>query len=227
MRALVSTRLEAQLAEARLEALRAQLNPHFLFNALNATSVMAMSGERESVGRMLGAIADLLRVALDKKLPQEVPLARELVMVDSYIAIQTARFFDRLTVRKEIDPEALAGLVPSMLLQPLVENAVEHGVASRPGAGSVSIHARREAEILRIEVRDDGPGFGSHPGPGRVESGNGIGLGNTRARLEHLYGSGHQLTTGNLQSGGAFVAVSVPWRPAAEVALSTAPVAAD
>ena len=211
MRALSSSRLEARFAEARLEALRTQLNPHFLFNALNATSVSAMSGDRESVVRMLGAIADLLRVALDKKLPHEVPLSRELAMIDGYVAIQTARFSDRLTVRKEIDSEALDGLVPSMLLQPLVENAVEHGVAARPGAGSVSIHARREGAILRIEVRDTGPGFGSRTARGGETTEDGIGLGNTRARLEHLYGLQHRLEMGNIDSGGAFVAVTIPW----------------
>ena len=211
-RAMAASRLEAQFAEARLDALRAQLNPHFLFNALNATSVMAMKGERESVVRMLGAIADLLRVTLDKKLPHEVPLSAELAMVDGYVAIQTARFPDRLTVRKDIAEEALDGLVPSMILQPLVENAVEHGVAAQPGSGAVSIHARRDGAVLRIEVRDTGPGFGLRADRGHGEEEDGIGLGNTRARLKHLYGSSQRLETGNVDSGGAFVAVSIPWR---------------
>jgi two-component system, LytTR family, sensor kinase len=211
MRAIASSQLEARFAEARLEALRAQLNPHFLFNALNATSVMAMKGERDSVVRMLGAIADLLRMALDRKLPHEVPLSAEMAMVDGYVAIQTARFPDRLTVRKEIESEALDGLVPSMFLQPLVENAVEHGVAARPGSGLVSIHARREGTKLLIEVRDTGPGFGSRTGRGRQAPEDGIGLGNTRARLAHLYGSSHHLETGNIDSGGAFVLVTIPW----------------
>jgi signal transduction histidine kinase len=211
MRAIASSNLEARLAEARLEALRAQLNPHFLFNALNATSVLAMKGERESVVRMLGAIADLLRIALDKKLPHEIPLSAELAMIDGYVEIQTARFSDRLTVLKEISDEALAGLVPSMILQPLVENAVEHGVAARPGSGSVSIRARREGPSLKIEVRDTGPGFGLRAPHGQEGARDGIGLGNTRARLQHLYGAAHRLEMGNVDSGGAFVAVSIPW----------------
>jgi two-component system, LytTR family, sensor kinase len=213
-RALASSQLEARFAESRLEALRAQLNPHFLFNALNATSVMAMKGDRDSVVRMLGAISELLRAALDKKLPHEIPLSAELEMVDGYVAIQTARFPDRLTVRKEVSDEALRGLVPSMILQPLVENAVEHGVAEQLGSGAVWIEARREGESLRIEVRDTGPGFAadSARNGGRKD---GIGLGNTRARLEHLYGASHRLEIGNVASGGAYVALSIPWHTVA------------
>jgi signal transduction histidine kinase len=221
-RALAASRLEAQFAAARLDALRSQLNPHFLFNALNVTSVMAMKGEREAAVRMLGALADLLRVALDPQLPHEVPLSAELAIADGYIAIQTARFPDRLTVRKEIARETLDALVPSMLLQPLLENAIQHGIAARPGPGVVSIRAWREEMSLQLEVRDTGPGFGSDPvapgtsGTSRVGATGGIGLNNTRARLHHLYGESQRLETGNGDGkvGGAFVRVTIPWRAA-------------
>jgi signal transduction histidine kinase len=218
-RALAASRLEAQFAAARLDALRAQLNPHFLFNALNVTSVMAMKGEREAAVRMLGALADLLRVALDPQLPHEVPLSAELAIADGYIAIQTARFPDRLTVRKEIAGETLDALVPSMLLQPLLENAIQHGVAARPGPGVVSIRTWREEMSLQLEVRDTGPGFGSEPaapgtsGTSRIGA-TGIGLNNTRARLHHLYGESQRLETGNGPDGGAFVRATIPWRAA-------------
>jgi two-component system LytT family sensor kinase len=221
-RALAASRLEAQFAAAHLDALRAQLNPHFLFNALNVTSVMAMKGEREAAVRMLGALADLLRVALDPQLPHEVPLSAELAIADGYIAIQTARFPDRLTVRKEIARETLDALVPSMLLQPLLENAIQHGIAARPGPGVVSIRTWREEMSLKLEDRDTGPGFGSDPavsgtsGTSRIGATGGIGLNNTRARLHHLYGESQRLETGNGDGnvGGAFVLVTIPWRAA-------------
>jgi sensor histidine kinase YesM len=186
---------------------------------------MAMKGEKEAVVRMLGALADLLRVTLDRKLPHEVPLAEELAIADGYVAIQTARFPDRLTVQKEIAPEALDVLVPTMILQPLLENAIQHGVAARPGPGLVSIHASRQGAMLKLEVRDTGPGFGTETGTGTGTAAGdgaaegGIGLGNTRTRLEHLYGGAQRLETGNAAGGGAFVAVAVPWRTRAGAAV--------
>jgi sensor histidine kinase YesM len=199
------SRLEARLTQAQLDALRAQLHPHFLFNALNATSVLARKGDSERVMRMLGSLGDLLRASLDRGLPHEVPLERELDLLDRYAEIQTTRFGDRVRFEREVDAAALRVLVPSMILQPLVENAVRHGIEARPGNGCVTIRARRDGEALRLEVRDTGPGFCG----GGVE--HGVGLSNTRARLEHLYGEKHRFEIGNVEGGGAFVAMTIPW----------------
>lgn len=209
-RALAASHLRARLHEAQLEALRAQLNPHFLFNALNATSVLARKGDREGVLRMLCALGDLLRTSLDTSLRHEVALSSEMEFLDRYIEIQATRFADRLTVRKSVAPETFGAMVPSMVLQPLVENAVLHGVGSRPGPGTVMIRARRDGESLRLEVEDDGPGFGAEDSS--KKTGTGIGLANTRARLAHMYGEAHRFEARDLPSGGAFIALTIPWR---------------
>ena len=214
-RELAATQLAADLSRARLEALRAQLNPHFLFNTLNTISVLARSGDRDAVVRMLASLSDLLRVALDRDLPHEIPLEREIAFLEGYLEIQSTRFSDRLTVRREIDPDTLGALVPSLVLQPLVENAVQHGVASRPGPGSVRIAARRSGERLRLEVHDSGRGFAAAHDEARAEARagrNGIGLDNTRARLAQFYGDAHAFESGNSPEGGAFVAISIPFR---------------
>ena len=206
-RELTASRLQASLADARLQALRGQLNPHFLFNTLNAISVMALKGERDNVVQTLSRLSDLLRFALDETLAQEVPLEKELEFMDGYLDIQRIRFADRLSVRKEIADDVRDAMVPSMIMQPLVENAVQHGIANRPGPGEIRIRAFRENGMLRLEVRDTGPGFGMVPtGPRR----EGIGLANTRARLEQLYGSGHKLEYAASTGGGAAVAIAIP-----------------
>ncbi len=210
-RELVEAELRASLTEARLQALRGQLNPHFLFNTLNAVSVLALTGERDHVVQALSELSDLLRVALDRGLPQEIPLARELQILDSYVGIQRMRFGDRLTIAIEATPEARRALVPSMILQPLVENALQHGLAARPGPGGVRVSAARDAGTLVLAVEDTGPGFTNG-----TPAGHGIGLANTEARLEQLYGAGHRLEHGNLDAaGGAFVRIRLPFREAA------------
>jgi len=205
--------LEKQLTEARLDALRAQLNPHFLFNTLNATSTMAMSGERDRVVETLGALGQLLRVSLDPALPQRVPLSREMEILSAYLDIQRVRFGERLTVDLAIAPDTLALSVPSMVLQPLVENALQHGIAARPGPGRVTIRADRRPDRLHLRIEDTGPGFN---GNGTPSSGYGIGLANTRARLEQLYGETAGVDCGNLPEGGAFVDVTLPVETGAE-----------
>jgi two-component system, LytTR family, sensor kinase len=210
-RELVEAELRTLLTEARLQALRAQLNPHFLFNTLNAMSVLALTGEREQVVQALSELSDLLRVTLDRDLPQRIPLARELEILDSYVGIQRMRFGDRLTIAIDAAPETRAALVPSMILQPLVENALQHGLDARPGPGGVRVTAVREAGTLVLSVEDTGPGFATNGSAAPTEAG--IGLTNTAARLEQLYAGTHRLEHGNLDAarGGAFVRIRLPY----------------
>jgi two-component system, LytTR family, sensor kinase len=207
--ALHYSNLRTSLAEARLAALRAQLNPHFLFNTLNAISTLALKGDQAAVTETIGRLSGLLRAALDEH-TEEIPLAREMDFFDDYVAIQRIRFADRLSVEKCIATDALDGLVPTMILQPIVENAIEHGVNAQRGAGRVNVSAARDNGSLVIEVRDSGPGFV----PAVVH--DGIGLTNTRARLEQLYGSEYRFEYGSASGGGAAVRITIPYhqRPA-------------
>jgi signal transduction histidine kinase len=201
--------LRTSLAEARLAALRAQLNPHFLFNTLNAISTLALKGDQAAVTEMLGRLSGLLRAALEEH-TEEIPLARELEFFDDYVAIQQVRFADRLSVEKAVAPDTLHGLVPTMILQPIIENAIKHGVTAQRSGGHVNLSAARQNGTLVIEVRDSGPGFrhGARH--------DGIGLANTRARLEQLYGSDYRFEYGTVPEGGASVRITVPFRqPAA------------
>jgi two-component system, LytTR family, sensor kinase len=217
---LRASRLEASLAQANLQALRMQLHPHFLFNTLNAVSVLALKGERHGVVRMLTRLSDLLRVALENE-TQVVSLREELDFLQRYLDIEEVRFKDRLSVGVDVEPAALDGEVPTLLLQPLVENAIGHGIAKRTGPGRIRITGRRSGGRLVLEVRDTGPGFppeqlaggGGTPSqaPQRPRPG-GVGLANTRARLEQLYGSAHDLVLENGPEGGAVVRISVPYR---------------
>jgi len=235
-RELATSRLEASLTEARLAALRGQLNPHFLFNTLNAITTMALKREHENVVATLGYLSELLRVSLDDRLPQEVSLADELELLDRYLEIQRIRFGERLTVTRDIDDDALHALVPIMILQPLAENAIVHGIAPVAGPGELRLRASRQNGDLLLEVADTGPGFGAtatlgangHPvrlgSPLAVdapigvqaESGGvgGIGLANTRARLAQLYGDASVLEIGDASGGGARVSVTIPYRAA-------------
>ena len=206
--ALRTSRLEASLSRAKLDSLRMQLNPHFLFNTLNAISVMAMKGEREGVVRMLMLLSDLLRLSLDNR-QHVLSLRDELAILDCYLEIENVRFRDRLTVERDIDPAVLDAEVPSLLLQPLVENAIRHGISRRAGPGVVRIEAGiADGDWLELRVLDTGPGVEA-----AVESdGNGVGLANTRARLEQLYGIRQQLTLGDRPEGGACATVRLPLR---------------
>lgn len=202
-----AARLEASLSEARLTALREQLQPHFLFNSLNAVSTLALRNDGQAVTRALSTLSDLLRLTLDTR-AQELPLAEELVFVERYLDLQQLRFGDRLTTIRRIDDDVLDAAVPAMLIQPLVENALRHGLERQPGAGRVEIHAHREGADLAIVVRDSGPGF-----RGRSTPREGIGLGNTRARLQALYGDRATLVCGDAPEGGGEIRVTLPWRP--------------
>ena len=202
------------LAEARLTALRAQLNPHFLFNSLHAISTMSLRGEHKEVAEMLGRLSDLLRAALDGR-SQEVALSAELEFIDHYMALQRIRYGERLHVQTQIEPSALDGLVPTMILQPLVENAIKYGVSAQRGVGTVAIHALTKDGRLIVEVQDDGPGFD----PAGVLPG--IGLSNTQARLEQLYGRHHRFECDRSPLGGALVRITIPFRSAAATAASS------
>lgn len=208
--ALRASRLEAGLAQANLRALNMQLQPHFLFNTLNAISTLAGQGERAQTVRMIGRMSDLLRMSLENS-EQTLSLVRELEFAQRYLDIEQVRFADRMTVRFDVAPDTMAAAVPSMVLQPLVENAVKHGIAKRRAGGRIEVRARRLDDTLELSVRDDGPGFGAPQPGGRI----GVGLANTRARLEQLYGStGFEMYTGNGPGGGALVRITLPFRQA-------------
>ncbi len=203
-RELRATQLEAGLAQARLEALRMQLHPHFLFNTLNSISTL-MHRDVEAADDMLAALSDLLRAALEHSAEQEVPLKDELDLLRRYLDIEQIRFGDRLRVRLDIDPQCLDALVPNLILQPLAENAIRHGIDPRTEPGSLVITATRSDSRLILRVSDDGPGI-----PDGVAIEEGVGLSNTRARLQQLYGNPEAL---HLHSapGGFIVTVTVPY----------------
>jgi two-component system, LytTR family, sensor kinase len=205
-----AVRLEAGLAEARLTALRAQLDPHFLFNTLNAVSALALRGEREGVVKALSTLSDLLRATLGGAPTQEVALSDELALLDRYLEIQRLRFSDRLSVVREIDPSVLDAAVPAMLLQPLVENAIKHGISARPEGMRIEIHARRVDAMVVLQVRDTGPGFGRRTTG--APDGEGIGLANLRERLAQLYGATQWLECRDAEGQGGVVEVALPYR---------------
>jgi signal transduction histidine kinase len=203
-----AARLAAQLSEARLAALRMQLNPHFLFNSLNAITVLVRDGNTGDASRMLELLSGVLRQVLQTDRGHETALAEELDFLERYLAIEQVRFSDRLRPRFEIDASIARAAVPRFLLQPLVENALRHGIARRGAAGLVEIAGRREGEQLVLTVRDDGPGLGTMT--------EGVGLSNTRQRLAALYGEHASLEIANADGGGAIATVRLPYHEAAE-----------
>ena len=206
-----ASQLKAQLAQARLEALKMQLHPHFLFNTLHAISGLVRRNETQPAVNMIAGLSELLRRALDSADEQEATLREELKFASLYLDIQTVRFPDRLTVRMEVAPETLDALVPNMLLQPLVENAVRHGISADESAGVVVIGSRRAGDMLHVTVSDDGPGLQSG---WRLGEGAGIGLVNTGERLKRLYGPEHRFELRNGEAGGVTASVTIPFRAA-------------
>jgi two-component system, LytTR family, sensor kinase len=206
-RRLRASELETELARTHLRALQMQLRPHFLFNALHTVAALVRAGESRKAVRTLSELGELLRWMLEQDDAQLVPLRRELDLLDRYLRIEQIRFQDRLTTQVDVEPRALEALVPSLILQPLVENAVHHGLASasRPGRIDVTVHV--DAPMLCIEVRDSGGG----PSPNGRQ---GIGLGNTRARLERLYGSDHLFELRASAEGGAVAQLRIPFQQA-------------
>jgi len=199
--------LEAQLAQSQLQALRTQIQPHFLFNTLNAISALALADPMQA-RKMISRLSDLLRLTLEEHHLQLLPLSRELEFVRHYLEIQRARFRDRLDTHFEVADETLPAEVPCMILQPLVENALHHGLLAKVSRGSLRIRAEREGQHLRLAVEDDGLGL---PSGGVVE---GVGLGNTRARLDRLFGGAASLRMQALEGGGTRVELRVPFQAA-------------
>ena len=206
-RALRAAQLETKLVEAHLQRLQQQLHPHFLFNTLHAISTL-MHRDVEAADRTLMRLSDLLRLTLDNLGQQEITLKAELDFVAKYLQIEQTRFNDRLVARFDVQPEALDALVPNMLLQPLVENAIKHGIARKTGPGHIDITARRDGDKLWMEVRDDGVGLTEDA---LTALKKGIGVSTTRARLQHLFGADHRFEF-HRQPGGLAVVVAIPWR---------------
>ena len=203
-------RVATRLVQAELDTLKLQLSPHFLFNALN--SAMALIGsDRLAAERMVAELSDFLRLVLSGSMEHEVPLERELELLERYVRIQRVRFQDKLSVQFDISDEARRALVPSLLLQPLVENAIRHGIGPRATPGHVWVSAHRVGESLEVEVLDDGVG----PSPRRSRErsrGTGLGLANTATRLIHLYGENHEFQAGPREGGGFAVRLVMPFR---------------
>jgi two-component system, LytTR family, sensor kinase len=206
-RALRASQLETRLVEAQLQTLQQQLHPHFLFNTLHAISAL-MQRDVEAADRTLIRLSDLLRLTLERLGEQEVTLDAELDFLRKYLEIERTRFADRLVIRYDIQPEALDALVPTLLLQPLVENAIKHGVARKSGTGHIDITARRDHDKLWIEVRDDGVGLSEDA---LTALQKGIGVSTTRARLQHQFGADYRFEFHRLAQGVGVV-VAVPWR---------------
>ncbi len=205
-RALGAARLEAALALARLNALRMQLEPHFLFNALNSISSLVRR-DPDGAERMLARLGDFLRLTLDDSMPQEVELRQELTFLERYLDIERVRFCDRLSVVLDVPADLLDARVPYLILQPLVENAIRHGLARRAGPGVISVRATRHDTRLVLEVEDDGPGFSSDVPLAKL----GVGLANMRARLRQLHGEAARLAAESRAEQGARVTITLPW----------------
>jgi sensor histidine kinase YesM len=205
---LQASELQSRLVQARLSALKGQLQPHFLFNTLNAIMVLVRQEKGRQAEEMLARLSDLLRSVLEDVEAQEVPLRRELESLQLYLSIEEVRFQDRLRVEIFAEPATLDAAVPHLSLQPIVENAVRHGIGRRSVAGRIEISAAQVNGELQIQVRDDGPGLP----PGSLDATRGIGLSNTRARLQQLYGDAARLTVENSPHGGAVATLVLPYR---------------
>jgi two-component system, LytTR family, sensor kinase len=199
-----SAQLETKLAEARLQNLRLQLQPHFLFNALNTISSVMYEDPRKADG-MISRLSDLLRSTLQESDAQEIPLEREIQTLELYLDIMRRRFEEKLDVTVTISPDVQQALVPQLLLQPLVENSIRHGIDPATNGISVTVTAERHGDDIRLQVRDSGRGIGT----GKIK--RGTGLSNTAERLRQLYGSRHKLELENCEGGGLLVTVAVPF----------------
>jgi hypothetical protein len=200
---LRAAHLETQLVQAQLQALRAQLQPHFLFNTLNAISALALADPAQAK-LMIARLSDFLRLTLEEHHSPQVPLSRELQVLETYLGIQRVRFQDRLTTHLDIAPGIHNAAVPALILQPLVENALRHGLLAKAAGGALHISARREGDSLLLRVDDDGLGL-------RGDASEGIGLGNTRARLRVRFGDAATLALSRRPEGGTRAEVRVPF----------------
>jgi len=205
-RELRTLELEKHLAQAKLQALQMQLNPHFLFNTLHSISAL-MHRDVEAADAMITRLSDLLRAALAGADTQEVPLRQELQFLERYLEIEKIRFGNRLAVAMDIAPDTFEAQVPNLILQPLVENAIRHGIEPRARPGRIELRARREANVLALHVSDNGAGL-----PKKSALEEGVGLSNTRARLRELYGEKHQFELRGGPQGGLEVQLTIPFR---------------
>ena len=206
VRELSAAQLETRLVEARLHTLQRQMQPHFLFNTLNTISAL-MHRDVEAADAMIARLSDLLRMSLQRVGVQEVPLKEELDFLSKYLEIEQTRFRDRLTVVFDVQADTLHALVPNLLLQPLVENAIKHGIGPRPTPGQIAVRARRNGALLELDVQDNGVGLSA----ARLTDFNrGVGLSNTRSRLDHLYGSLHRFEFRQPAEGGLLVCIAIP-----------------
>jgi two-component system, LytTR family, sensor kinase len=185
-----------------------QLNPHFLFNTLHAVSAL-IHEDPEAADRVVARLSELLRLSLDQTKPQQVPLHEELVFLDRYLEIEQTRFSDRLKVEKQVSPDVERALVPYLILQPLVENAIRHGIEPREDQGKVIISACRSNGMLQLRITDNGAGLVEQDDAGARE---GIGLSNTRSRLKHLYGEDYRLELTSAAGGGLEARIDIPYR---------------
>jgi len=218
---LHAAQLETHLAEARLRVLQSQLNPHFLFNTFNTISAFTET-DPKIARQMMARLGKLLRSSLDHAGRQEVTLGEELTFLENYISIERMRFEDRLTVDVRIEDHARDALVPSFVLQPLVENAIRHGTGALLRSGHVQVSAGRVGDRLTLEVDDDGVGL---PEGWRLEDHAGVGLSNIARRLAELYGSGHTFVVAGRAGSGVRVRIALPFRCEARTAAPPAPVA--
>jgi len=216
-RELQSSQLEAQLAYAQLEVLKIQLEPHFLFNTLNSIAALTRN-DGPAAEHMTLQLADLLRLSLDAVGVHEVPLSRELTFLQKYVDIQQTRFRDRLRVEMDIQPHTRSALVPNLILQPLVENAIRHGIGPRLAPGWIRISTRQVFDELWMEISDNGQGLTHHRGGIPPE---GVGLRNTRARLQQLYNHDHRMTLEDQLGGGCVVKIHIPFRESSEEVVTT------
>jgi len=207
-----ASQLEARLAQAQLQALKMQLHPHFLFNTLHSISTLVQE-DPAAADMMIARLSELLRLSLENSGVQQVPLSKELEFIESYLGIEQIRFEDRMQVRFDIDPETLDAQVPNLILQPLVENAVHHGLGGGSG-DRIEIRSRHTDGKLILQVLDNGPGLGDPNVP--APPGKGLGLANTRARLETLYGKSHDFVVRSASNGGVEAAILIPFEPRAE-----------
>lgn len=205
---LKSAQLESMLAQAELQSLKMQLHPHFLFNTLHSISAL-LNSDVESARRMLARLGDFLRFTLENAGTQEVSVQQEMEFLKGYLEIERIRFQDRLTIKIDVEPQALDVKVPNLILQPIVENAIRHGIAPRSTPGLIEICVKRGNGMLRIEVRDNGPGLPVNHSCIKLFKG-GVGLANTRARLDQLYGARHRFELENNPTGGLTVTLEVP-----------------
>lgn len=212
---LRTVQLESELAQAELQTLRGQLHPHFLFNSFNAVATLVRQRRNDTAIDVIAELSMLLRLAIDRTGRHEVAFVDEVDFIRRYLHIEWVRFGEKLLLEYAIDPATLQASVPNLLLQPLVENTIKHGIAKRCSPGTVRIAAKRVSDRLEIEIENDGPDQpeeSTSRAPTAVDQRQGIGLPNTRARLAHIYGANHRIQLKARPDGGMLVCLSLPWR---------------